>query len=59
MLLHLSQEMRPKPRITKEVERDHPHISMHVTHQNQHRPFAQNTTNAFGVATLEQSPLVL
>lgn len=59
MALHLGQEVGAEPQIAHEVERDHPHFSVHFAHLNKHRPLAEDPPDAARVTALEQLPLVL
>ena len=51
--------MSLEPGIAQEVERDDPHVSVHVSDQNQHRPFPENPTNTPRIAALKEFPFVL
>ena len=59
VFLNLSEKVGSEPGVAEEIERYNPHVSVHVTHQNQHRPFPKNPSYAPRIATLEQPSFVL
>lgn len=58
MRVDVGEEVSPETRVAEEVERDDPHVSVHVSDKDEHGPLSQNTPDAPRVAALEEPPFV-